>query len=482
MTISKVSLNSSSINTDLILLDLSSESNEKKYLTIKGLPSNLHIQVEYNKSTTLAMLEEKIRSECKSDFQIDYLQINIPSQSIVRTDQKTDGHYGLRNLGNTCFMNSALQSLSQVPALTDYFLSNENLVGDLTNAYQDFIKHIWKSGQLYNPKSIRTYTCYYAPQFDNFDQHDAHEFLIFLLGQLHEELKDEEHNSSIILNLFNCQIDTITNCLTCRKTRRTPNSMNFIPLSLDKEKKRRCFQIHFESIEISVETDANGFIYDLAQQFLNELKQQNNHSIEGLFRRLTVISMNTNQEWLFQTSLNDVLDSDLKFLITDEMLRDDYADIRSHKNSMELSDCLNEFIALETPNHQWFCKMQCNQPVYTAKRMLLSLLSPVLIIQLKRFTETNGYMHKLNTFINFPVNELDLKTFMIDQKDPMLYDLVAVVNHMGNIHRGHYTTYARQMNGLSKEWFCFNDDQVTPIDQNEVVSNSAYILIYIKRQ
>lgn len=32
---------------------------------------------------------------------------------------------GLRNLGNTCFMNSGIQCLSHVRELTEYFLSGE---------------------------------------------------------------------------------------------------------------------------------------------------------------------------------------------------------------------------------------------------------------------------------------------------------------------------------------------------------------------
>ncbi|XP_075395077.1 ubiquitin carboxyl-terminal hydrolase 11 isoform X2 [Tenrec ecaudatus] len=114
--------------------------------------------------------------------------------------QGQPGICGLTNLGNTCFMNSALQCLSNVPQLTEYFITNRYLEelnfgnplgmkGEIAEAYADLVKQAW-SGQHCSivPHAFKTKVGHFASQFLGYQQHDSQELLSFLLDGLHEDL------------------------------------------------------------------------------------------------------------------------------------------------------------------------------------------------------------------------------------------------------------------------------------------------------
>jgi len=110
------------------------------------------------------------------------------------------GLSGLVNLGNTCFMNSALQSLSHTHPLSDYFLRGEyqndlnetnplGSKGELATQYAELVKDLWAGRySAVAPREFKWKLERFATQFAGYHQHDSQELLAFLLDGLHEDL------------------------------------------------------------------------------------------------------------------------------------------------------------------------------------------------------------------------------------------------------------------------------------------------------
>ena len=109
-----------------------------------------------------------------------------------------------------------------------------------------------------------------------------------------------------------------------------------------------------------------------------------------------------------------------------------------------------------------------------------------LIFQLKRFKQDNEESSIFNifnstkntTFIDFPTTDLDLSNYILSESNQgSKYDLIGVINHYGGESFGHYTAYC--LNG--KRWVEYNDESVSFIKENNVVSSAAYVLFYRRR-
>jgi ubiquitin carboxyl-terminal hydrolase 4/11/15 len=114
---------------------------------------------------------------------------------------RTLGTVGLSNLGNTCYMNSALQCVRSVEELTKYFLTGhateelnvDNPLGnngDVALAYDSLLKEIYKESvpPSVTPRQFKNTIGRYAPSFSGYGQQDSQEFLGFLLDGLQEDL------------------------------------------------------------------------------------------------------------------------------------------------------------------------------------------------------------------------------------------------------------------------------------------------------
>ncbi|KAM3068068.1 hypothetical protein ACMFMG_011116 [Clarireedia jacksonii] len=126
---------------------------------------------------------------------------NLRSTNRSGKNGRVPGTVGLSNLGNTCYMNSALQCVRSVEELTKYFLSdawqpeiNEQNVlghgGQVAKAYANLLKDIYKepANASVTPRNFKSTVGRFAPSFSGYGQQDSQEFLGFLLDGLQEDL------------------------------------------------------------------------------------------------------------------------------------------------------------------------------------------------------------------------------------------------------------------------------------------------------
>lgn len=237
-------------------------------------PSRIHLAAE-------------TMSKATKQFVLDLALANINSdQYSPEIINSTGGRLGLSNLGNTCYMNSALQCLAHVFEVNSYFVYNMHerelnkvnplgYKGEIAVAFSSLIHKLFdylNSAQSFvTPREFKYTIGRYSTMFHGYQQQDSQEFLSWLLDALHEdlnriydkpyvekpELKEEDidnpealvelantcwhqhkqRNDSIIVDLFTGLYQSTLVCPTCSNKSVTFDPFNDVTLPLPTNKK-----------------------------------------------------------------------------------------------------------------------------------------------------------------------------------------------------------------------------------------------------
>ena len=247
--------------------EINSQSDDNENLPLKESNQN---HMEKNNSENSSEKEEEKKEKKKTErISLDTLF----KQEIEFNEDSNKGKTGLVNIGNTCFMNSALQCLSNCYELTKYFLLDYYLNdinpdnklgtgGQVTTIYRKLLEDLWNSEEDYiNPSYFKRIFVHFVHKFSGYAQQDSNEFLIYLLDKIHEDLNtitvkpyiemeekkkdqtDEEvskiwwekhlkRENSIIVDLFHGQFKSTISCNICHRICVSFDSYMFISIPI----------------------------------------------------------------------------------------------------------------------------------------------------------------------------------------------------------------------------------------------------------
>ncbi|XP_050492888.1 uncharacterized protein LOC126874644 isoform X4 [Bombus huntii] len=333
------------------------------------------------------------------------------------------GLNGLRNIGNTCFMNSVIQCLSNTRPLLEYLLNEQYLAdintstssmkGALIKAFSQVIHELWEVGGdlVVNTTALKSQIQRFAPRFMGYSQQDAQEFLRYLLEGLHEDV----------------------NRVTVKPQ---PIHTDIPEMYTDSQKAVESWKRYLRS--------EDSMIVDV---FVGQLRSS-----------------------LHCTSCDHVS-------VTLDPFWDLSLPIPARSGTVKLSQCLEHFTREEVldGDEKPTCS-KCQMRRKCTKSFSIQKFPKILVIHLKRFSPMERFRSKLNVMVDFPLTGLDLSAFAAPRVPGCTYNLYGVANHSGTTHSGHYTAYCKHP--YSGEWHEYNDSRVSVVPARSVVSNEAYVLFY----
>lgn len=321
-------------------------------------------------------------------------------------------------MGITCYMNSILHILQQIPLFVKYVtslsnLNNNHIIYELNNIF--IISHN-NDDKIITPINLKKKIGEINDMWNEYNQQDSQEFLSFLISQIETETG---HKGKFISNFKNINIT--------------------------------------KNIDKKIILDKLIGFYNYNNYKINEYSYIK-EIFCGLIKNIKICSCCNSKTFNYE-SFNTL-------------------PLSLNNNITNIYECLDMFIINEKLDNSnklncTFCGKINNG--YT--QSLLWKTPKILIIHLKRF---NMYGNKINTNIDYPIKNLNIiKYFDVNSpyKYNSKYNLLGVNLHYGTTNFGHYTSIIKNM--YNNNWYLYNDENdVLLINNNNLVNENSYLLFY----
>lgn len=392
------------------------------------------------------------------------------------------GLCGLVNIGNTCYMNSIIQCLNNIPEFSVYMkqerfknklinrilynikkdgkdtkdnkLIQDKIENTVSVKLAEIFKHSYSKPYIIRPVSFKSLVGNLNEEFRGNDQHDSQELFNFVIDTIHEEIKT---SAKVTVSLKKSTADVLLYQKYYLDYLLQNNISAEDKINILSDYKKYYFENMDEIVRIS------------AIKYWKNYVRNNCSIITDLFCGLMF-------QYLKCNGCNQISPKFEHF----NMLQLDIDDKRT-----TLDECLNKYFQEEelSGDNKYDCTF-CDEKQVAKKGYYIWNPPEYLIIHLKRFKmnwyAANPHMTKISTVVEFPLNNLSLNdTYCSINKHNYTYDLIATSDHSGSLHGGHYITYSK--NPINNKWYEYNDSNVEHIPDDKIESKltpKAYILIY----
>ena len=347
-----------------------------------------------------------------------------PSKSLI----SSRGLCGLANLGNTCFMNSILQCIAHTPQLLEYFFTNKFQADidiskrerDLVGQLNQLCRCIWYRNAIVSPK-VLLHTIHTLAAKKNNGQFQGY---------------SQNDSQEFLQFILECTHEGLAQEVNVNITGEPRNELDRLAIQA-----YTTFRNFFQNEHSLIVDTFYGMFKTTVLTQTKVLKEQGNKPVS----RVTFDPFN-------MLSLEIPLENG----VTDD--------------GFTIYDCLDHFTKTEVLETK-------TADEYKVKRLSFWSLPDVLVVFFKRF---NNMGRKINVPITFNLNNLDFSKYMSGyNRKSYKYSVYGVVNHTGGTGGGHYYAYVKH---LDNQWYCFNDQSVSVIEEKNVCSPNAYCLFLKKNK